>query len=716
MSEEKLSLNDLGLEDESTPAEESAKLENDIKLPQNGIIQDEQSHNPIEVKTVDIDMSEFPTGPKKKIPRPDNITPISDSQPVEQAPTKKPDLKAAHSTDANEGYKTVNIQDIAKTHHKQQDQDAAKKTLSDLAQKVDDGIERTVQQLTAPGGRIDEGKRKYVADRYETLMGRANQSPNLMKKIKMYQDIMETDPAFDGADEYEKKAYILFKVAKDTSIGIDDKSFGLAQESISGFRQSSADVSKRVDKMTNTTSNLENDDMVILEEKDDIPVRRVEELKEEDKSPIANPPKKKEEDDDFDDDNVVQESNEDDLIRLKPNKKDEEDKPKTQEEIEEETAQREYGLSAEEWKNRQKEWLKQTKQALNLNTEDSLSTEYSNFSTSSRSLSMNEALKIAKRSKPHYLAARWALQYTGTPVRMSPLSGEELVQFLRDIDAAYNNRNRVDDFPSMDLVTSIWGTIYNHLEMENKPSFNTWLHRVSVNDFSNFIFALYNTIFKDTNYITYKCPKKGCSKLFLEKHDVEEMIDYPNDAVKERIQKILNGDEVKSFIYRTEPIPISDTFAMSFITPTIYSSIFEQTALPLSYRQAHSITAILPSLDKIYVIDKTRNQFLPVDFGVVPDDLEKTVKRKVKAIERIFETFTLDQRSLAYSEFQKINDKILTEEENDSLKEDEIPVRYKLPETKCPVCGTVIPAEPVNAYTLLFTRARLSTDVAYTRV
>lgn len=723
MNDEKLSLNDLGLEDESTPAEKSANSNYDTKLPQNNIIQDEKSHNPIEIKKVDIDMSEFPTGPKKKIPRPDNITPIEDSQPVEQVPTKKPDLKAEHATDANEGYKTVNIQDIAKTHHKQQDQDAAKKTLSSLAQKVDEGIERTVQQLTAPGGRIDEGKRKYVADRYETLMSRANQSPRLMQRIQFYQDAMDTDSAFDGADDYEKKAYILYKVAKDNTIGIDDKSFGLAQESISGYRQSSADVSKRIDKITNDRSDLENDKTVLLEEKDNIPTKKIEEIKEEElkrdmvASVTINP--KSDEDDDIDfEDEVKESSSGDDLIRLKPKKKDD-DEPvqKTEEEIEEETAQREYGLSAKEWKQRQKEFLQQTKQLLNLNAEDNLGAEYSSFSMSTNSLSMKEALKIAKRTKPHYLASRWALQYTGKVVRMTPLSGEELVQFLRDIDSAYNNtRRRTDEFPSMDLLTSIWGTLYSHVEMENKPSFNTWLHRISVNDFSNFIFALYNTIFKDTNYITYKCPKKGCSKLFLEKHEIEEMIDYPNDSVKERIEKIINGDEVKSFIYRTEPIPISDTFAISFITPTIYSSLFEQTALPLSFRQAHSITTMLPSLDKIYVIDKVRNQFLPVEFGVVSNDIEKTVKRKVNDIEKIFETFTLDQRSLVYSEFQKINEKLITDETNDNLKDDEIPVRYKLPETKCPVCGTVIPAEPVNAYTLLFTRARLSTDVAYTRV
>lgn len=724
MNDEKLSLNDLGLEDESTPAEKSANSNYDTKLPQNTVIQDEKSHNPIEIKKVDIDMSEFPTGPKKKIPRPDNITPIEDSQPVEQVPTKKPDLKAEHATDANEGYKTVNIQDIAKTHHKQQDQDAAKKTLSSLAQKVDEGIERTVQQLTAPGGRIDEGKRKYVADRYETLMSRANQSPRLMQRIQFYQDAMDTDPAFDGADDYEKKAYILYKVAKDNTIGIDDKSFGLAQESISGYRQSSADVSKRIDKITNDRSDLENDKTVLLEEKDNIPTKKIEEIKEEEQLKkgmviSARIIDKSDEDDDIDfEDEVKESSSSDDLIRLKPKKKDD-DEPvqKTEEEIEEETAQREYGLSAKEWKQRQKEFLQQTRQLLNLNAEDNLGAEYSAFSTSTKSLSMNEALKIAKRSKPHYLASRWALQYTGRIVRMTPLSGEELVQFLRDIEGAYTNtRNRANEFPSMDLLTSIWGTLYNHVEMENKPSFNTWLHQISVNDFSNFIFALYMTIFKDTNYITYKCPKKGCSKLFLEKHEIEEMIDYPNDEVKERIEKIINGDEVTHFSYRTEPIPISDTFAISFITPTIYSSIFEPAALPLSFRQSHSISAMLPSIDKIYVIDKVRNQFLPIEFGIVPNDIEKTVKRKVKAIERIFETFTLDQRSLAYSEMQKVNEKIVTEENGDDFTGAEAPLKYKLPETKCPVCGTVIPAEPVNAYTLLFTRARLSTDVVYTRV
>ena len=740
---ENLSLSDLGLEEEITPAQASANEANAI---QEGIIKDNRSQNQIEVKKVDMDMSEFQTGPKKSIPRPDNIQAIGqiNSQPVQQqTKTGTSELKVNHSTDANAGYSTVSINELAKTRHRKAPEDAAKRTLKNLAEQTEAGIARTKAELTAPGGRIDEGKRKYVHDRYNTLMSRAQKSPNLMKKIKVYQDIMETDPAFDGADGYEKKAYILFKVAKDNSIGIDDKSFGLAPESIKQVRQSSADNSKTISKMANrSNSEFDNEDRIVFGDDDEIPTIKHDMQQQEEKvdissvdsnkthiSSISKPvddgiptktsaiipdPVKDNDDNLFDEEETKTTGfDDDDLIRLKPtkeqeafddeNKKEEEDERNlTPEQRREREEAKELGITNDRYYELKKSYEAEARRLLSL-TNETASTDFTGFSTAGRSLTMNEALKIAKRSRPQHLAARWALQYTGIPIRMTALSGEELVQFLTDIETGYNQA-RNGFLPTIDQLTTIWSTIYNHCEMENKPSFNNWMKRISANDFANFVFGLYLAIFKDTNYLTYRCKKKGCGKLYLEKHDVMDMIRYPNDKVKQRVEAILNGAPVDSRMYRTEPIPINEIFAISFITPSIYSFNFEQAILPFKFRQEHSVTGLMMAIDKVYVIDKTRNQFLPIEFGVVTDDLEKTVKRKVKALERIFESFSLDQRNIIYQEYQKITDNIETD-----------PIKYFLPESTCPVCGNVIPESETNAFEMLFSRARLSIDAAYTR-
>jgi len=731
MSEkESLSLSDLGLEEEATPAQAAEVTNNQI---QDGIVNDTKNNNQIEVKKSNVDMSEFQTGPKRKIPRPDNIQTI-DSQQQSQA-SGKGDLKVEHSTDANAGYSTVDIGSIAKTHHKKKPEDAAIKTLKNLAEQTEAGIQRTKNDLTAPGGRIEEGKRKYVHDRYNTLMGRAQQSPNLMKKIKTLQEIMETDPAFDGADEYERKAYILFKVAKDTSIGIDDKSFGLAQESLRKIRYSSADTSKAIDKMTRQSKGdeFDTDDRVVFDEDDGIPtvkreIKKQEESKvleeklekakeelvekEEESKPVStlikDPVKSDIEDDDLfeEETSTTAIDQEENLIKLKDTKDDDfedDDQPIAETDKANADLANSFGITVEKFNEIQKAYVIQARDLLHLNSSSVDSSEYNNFNTSNRAISMNEALRIAKRSRPQHLVARWALQYTGIPIRMTSFSGEELVQFLSDIETGYNQA-RTGNLPSIDQLTSIWGTIYNHVEMENKPNFNTWLRRISANDFANFIFAIYMAIFKDTNYLTYRCPKKGCAKLYLEKHDVMEMIKFPNEKVEKRIKTILDGGEVESMVYRTEPIPINETFAMSFITPSVYSFNFEQAALPYSYRQEHSISGLMMAIDKVYIIDRARNQFLPIEFGVVQDDLEKTVKRKIKALERIFSTFTLDQRNLILAEYQKITETLETEQ-----------IQYRLPKSTCPVCGTEIPEEESNSFTLLFTRARLSIDAASTR-
>ena len=744
---ETLSLSDLGLEEEVTPAQQSAK---EAAVIQEGVIRDNRSQNQIEVKKVDMDMSEFQTGPKKSIPRPDNIQAISktNDQPVQQqTKSGQSDIKVNHSTDPNAGYSTVSINELAKTRHKKAPEDAAKKTLKNLAEQTEAGIARTKAELTAPGGRIDEGKRKYVNDRYATLMGRAQKSQNLMKKIKAYEEIMETDPAFDGADEYEKKAYILFKVAKDNSIGIDDKSFGLAPEALRQVRQSSADNSRTVNKMANrSNSEFDNEDRVVFDENDGIPTVRQqiqeeekqveEEVKSEGKvvpipsvvesdgipipvktsAVIPDPAKNDEDDDIFDDEEDTNTpivlSDEDNLVHLKPTKEqevfDEEKKTEedernlTPEQRREREEAKELGITIDRYYELKKSYENEARRLLSLTTSPKTD-DFTNFSTAGRALTMNEALKIAKRSRPQHLAARWALQYTGIPIRMTALSGEELVQFLSDIETGYQQA-RHGFLPTIDQLTTIWSTIYNHCEMENKPSFNNWMKRISANDFANFVFAIYLAIFKDTNYLTYRCKKKGCGKLYLEKHDVMEMVKYPNDKIKNRVETILNGGTVDSHMYRTEPIPINDTFAMSFITPSIYSFNFEQSILPLKYRQEHSVTGLMMAIDKVFVIDKARNQFLPIEFGVVADDLEKTVKRKVKALERIFESFSLDQRNIVYHEYQKIVDSVDTD-----------PIKYVLPESTCPVCGNVIPESETNAFEMLFSRARLSIDAASTR-
>ena len=731
MSEkESLSLSDLGLEEEVTPAQEAAAATAQPQL-KDGVINDSKTQNQIEVKKSNVDMNEFQTGPKRKIPRPDNIQTIDN----QQAPptTNKGDLKVEHSTDSNAGYSTVDISSIAKTHHKKKPEDAAMTTLKHLAEQTEAGIQRTKNDLTAPGGRIDEGKRKYVHDRYNTLMGRAQQSPNLMKKIKTFQEIMETDPAFDGADEYERKAYILFKVAKDNSIGIDDKSFGLAQESLRKIRHSSADTSKAIDKMTRQSQGdeFDTDDRVVFNEDDGIPtvkreIQKQEEAKvvkeklekakdelitkQEDKAIptiIKNPVQNDDDEDLFEDEPVnISGDQEGNLIKLKETNDDDfDDEDPTLNSIDRANADlaNSFGITVSKFNEIQKEYVTQARELLHLTSSASDSAEYNNFNTANRAITMNEALRIAKRSRPQHLAARWALQYTGIPIRMTAFSGEELVQFLSDIETGYNQA-RTGNLPSIDQLTSIWGTIYNHVEMENKPNFNTWLRRISANDFANFIFAIYMAIFKDTNYLTYRCPKKGCAKLYLEKHDVMEMIKFPNEKVEKRIKTILDGGEVESMVYRTEPIPINETFAMSFITPSVYSFNFEQAALPYSYRQEHSISGLMMAIDKVYIIDRSRNQFLPIEFGVVQDDLEKTVKRKIKALEKIFDTFTLDQRNLILAEYQKITEILETEQ-----------IQYKLPKSTCPVCGTEIPEEESNSFTLLFTRARLSIDAASTR-
>ena len=209
-----LSLSELGLEVETTPAEKAAANENAVEV------------KPITEETPKVSKSSLT----------DTV------EPTEVKAAKSSLAEIAKNTAIGEdgltqyGEVIHNVDKIAKKPKTKID-DPIKKNINNLVDLADHEIERTKAELTGPEGIITKGKEEYVNNQYEKLMARAKNNPRLAEYIKKIEEIIETEPRFDGITEYEHKGYILLTVARDKTVETDNKYFGLKEQTIDRVRK-----------------------------------------------------------------------------------------------------------------------------------------------------------------------------------------------------------------------------------------------------------------------------------------------------------------------------------------------------------------------------------------------------------------------------------------------------------------------------------------------
>jgi len=721
MAEEKeLTLEDLGLKNE-TPAESVAKT----KVV--GNVKTENGDN-IQIIKPDIDVSKIENEWK-----PEEMTYTDKDNKVAVTHDRKiirPDInKNKVRNERNAGYQRVSINSFAKTPvgAKKKEENPIRKTLDGLYELADQNIERTKQDLTRPGGRIDEAKHKYIDDRWALLQKRAKGSKSLRDHIKAIEDIMETDARFDGISEYLRKGYIIFKVAHDEGVGVNDETFGIetatremkprlsneaAKEADSIIDQSEdnddllsndkfvigEDVSSEIPFMEDTGDNNKEEVSMITEEEnvetdkekvDIISEKTIEE--EEVKQPVVKKvtPKKKvetniptkeeeiKEDPDVNEDiptvDNTTASDPSDLISIEGGEEEEENTDLRETTDEEELTEEQKAVMRKDLKT-------QIISKLNLNRANDLE----GFEISSRPISLNASIDRDHKIEED-LSVTWGLQYSGVPIEIAPFYGQELIKLNPE----------VTNFQTVAGLRTIFSLLYKHFTIKNKPKFETWLRQISDYDIDCMIFGAYYASFRDNNFLTYECPK--CHKAFIEKKDCKDMVVYPNDKVKERFASILKKDTVGTKLYKTKPIKINDKYAVGFVTQSIYSNMFEPAALSDDFKKKYAtIINIMPNIDRVYRINYDTHKLDPIMFGVIEGDITKTVQRKVKGLNTIISSFTPDERSLLIAEADKI-----------SRVFDADVIRYQIPSTVCPECGTKIKGVQESPLNLLFMRAQL---------
>lgn len=284
-------------------------------------------------------------------------------------------------------------------------------------------------------------------------------------------------------------------------------------------------------------------------------------------------------------------------------------------------------------------------------------------------------------------SADWALYYTGRSMKFAESRGPELDALRKTI----NNSNGVNG-----VIASL-RFIYEHTLDANKPSFEAWCKLIRTEDIESLYFGLYRACYADANLVARACiGKNGCKKTSLIDTDINTMVKFDDDKVKEKFYSILNKDTTtETQTFESELIQISDDFVISYTMPTLYSTFIQYATLKPEVTDKYSdILNTMAYIDGFFSIDRENQELVPIAIKEYPNNINKTVLSKLKTYTEILKTLTNDQYNILTA---KLNNIVQTSK-----------VTYIYPEATCPECGATIEEEQIDSMlNLLFTRAQL---------
>ena len=280
--------------------------------------------------------------------------------------------------------------------------------------------------------------------------------------------------------------------------------------------------------------------------------------------------------------------------------------------------------------------------------------------------------------------AKWVLPASGICVLLREISGANL-ETMRSL--------LTRRIPDMRGVLKI---IYDHIVSPKPDSFEVWMKSIAFADYDHLFMAIYIAAFAEANFLPIDCAE--CKKPYLtEDIDIMDMVKFKDDKAKAKFTELYNSEPVNpNGLYVTENVAISEKFAIAFREPSLYTVLIESQyfddKLNRKYQQA---IALMPYVDNIYYIDIANQCLVPIEFKQIANDPSKTARLKVKKIDAILNSFTVDENSILSAYTDKINNRVDW-------------FTYQIPETTCPNCKHVNPAdENQTASALVFLRNRL---------
>ena len=281
------------------------------------------------------------------------------------------------------------------------------------------------------------------------------------------------------------------------------------------------------------------------------------------------------------------------------------------------------------------------------------------------------------------------LPNAGKVISCSALSGTELMA----LNPENSNRNRLN------TMRDIFKIIYKHIVSPKPKTFEEWMKTTRFTDLDHIYFCLYKATFSGSHFLHYECPNAKCKHVFIKDVDFDDMIVYPSDEVKEKMQNILNSGDSSPAEYEVTMHQISDEYVVGLRNPSIYNVSIEVATLSNDFLQKYSdLMDFIVYIDSIYHINYETQTLEPIDMKPDKDSVAKTTAGRIHTIAKVL-------RNLPSDNYYELRKRIAEVYPNLTS------VTYRIPETKCEKCGTTIPAVDVEAQTLLFMRHQLGAFV-----
>ena len=318
------------------------------------------------------------------------------------------------------------------------------------------------------------------------------------------------------------------------------------------------------------------------------------------------------------------------------------------------------------------------------------------LSISNKVVNVRDALKAIKTSTDTTVrTAVYPMMYANRNFMASSLKGPDVAMLVEADDA------RIENNPNILLTREQARVLYDHDANPFKPAtVESWAKTIPYGDVESIFAAIYLASLKNANYIPRQCPNTRCQHSFLtDTLNIDSIIDFPSEEVKKKFNEIRNSELTKeaSETYESSVSVINDRFAIGLKAPSIFTILYEYTALDNTFASKYStMLYIMQYIDYLYYIDEESGQLSRIAWKQYPGDYGKTFKSKIATYAKILKEF--DEADFTF---------ILALVRSMETKNTESTVRYYIPETKCSKCGTTIEKEEVSPRQLVFTRQRL---------
>ena len=318
------------------------------------------------------------------------------------------------------------------------------------------------------------------------------------------------------------------------------------------------------------------------------------------------------------------------------------------------------------------------------------------LSISNKVVNVRDALKAIKTSTDTTVrTAVYPMMYANRNFMASSLKGPDVAMLVEADDA------RIENNPNILLTREQARVLYDHDANPFKPAtVESWAKTIPYGDVESIFAAIYLASLKNANYIPRQCPNTRCQHSFLtDTLNIDSIIDFPSEDVKKKFNEIRNSELTKeaSETYESSVSVINDRFAIGLKAPSIFTILYEYTALDNTFASKYStMLYIMQYIDYLYYIDEESGQLSRIAWKQYPGDYGKTFKSKIATYAKILKEF--DEADFTF---------ILALVRSMGTKNTESTVRYYIPETKCSKCGTTIEKEEVSPRQLVFTRQRL---------